>query len=129
MRALLPASLVGALALVGCGSADFVRDRDGTLHLTLDEYRIRPENVKVRAGRLHIVARNAGRLTHNVVIEELERQEGEEPKRFGRTPTAHPGETVSEEGTIVLPPGKYRIACSIANHDDLGQFGELQVEG
>ncbi len=24
-------------------------------------------------------------------------------------------------------PGKYRLVCTIANHDDLGQYGELQV--
>ena len=63
------------------------------------------------------------------MIEELEHEEGEEPKRYGRTPTAHPGETVSEEEPIALHAGKYRLACSIANHDDLGQYGELQVQG
>ena len=30
---------------------------------------------------------------------------------------------------VVLTPGTYRLVCTIANHDDLGQYGELVVEG
>ena len=29
----------------------------------------------------------------------------------------------------MLKPGKYRLTCTIANHDDLGQYGELKVVG
>jgi hypothetical protein len=28
---------------------------------------------------------------------------------------------------VTLKPGKYRIVCTIANHDNLGQYGELKV--
>ena len=27
----------------------------------------------------------------------------------------------------MLKPGKYRLTCTIGNHDDLGQYGELKV--
>jgi hypothetical protein len=125
----LPALLVlGTTALAGCGDAPaYVRDRDGVLHFTLDEYRVRPQYVSVRPGTVRLVARDRGRLTHNLAVEALDRRPGEQRVQFGRTPTAHPGQTVAV--TLRLRPGKYRIACTIANHDDLGQFGELQVTG
>jgi hypothetical protein len=28
---------------------------------------------------------------------------------------------------VTLKPGKYRLVCTIANHDNLGQYGELKV--
>jgi hypothetical protein len=28
---------------------------------------------------------------------------------------------------VQLEPGKYRLVCTIANHDNLGQYGELKV--
>jgi uncharacterized cupredoxin-like copper-binding protein len=121
---------LGAVAFAGCGEGPaYVADDDAALQLTLDEYRIQPENIRVRAGRVHLVARNAGRLTHNLVVQEFDPPPGEEPKEYARTDTAHPGETVSERHDLVLRPGKYRLVCSIANHDDLGQFGELKVTG
>jgi uncharacterized cupredoxin-like copper-binding protein len=121
-------ALLCAAALGGCGgSPDFVTDRDGTLQITLSEYRLQPENIRVRPGRLHIVARNRGQLTHNLEVQSLNRDPGEPPYSFGRTDTAHPGETVTR--SLDLRPGKYRLVCTIANHDDLGQFGELQVVG
>jgi hypothetical protein len=29
---------------------------------------------------------------------------------------------------VTLKPGKYRLVCTIANHDNLGQYAELKVE-
>lgn len=127
MRRLLLVLLPGAAALLaGCGGAPpFVTDRDRTLHVELSEYELDPENVRVREGRIHIVARNRGRLTHNIAVQALKREIGEAATQYGRTDTAHPGETVSTD--VTLGPGKYRLLCTIGNHDDLGQFGELQV--
>ncbi|WP_272475963.1 hypothetical protein [Baekduia alba] len=95
--------------------------------MTLDEYRIRPENFEVPAGRIHLEAVNKGRLTHNLAIESLDPEDGEEPITYGRTDTLHPGEHGSEQAAITLKPGKYRLTCTIGNHDDLGQYGELKV--
>jgi hypothetical protein len=126
MRKLAPLlALVGALA--GCGAPSaFVRARDGVLRLTLDEYRVVPANVTAKAGRLEIVARNTGRLTHNLVIEEFSVAPGDEPHVYAKTTTAQPGQTVRVQ-TEPLRPGKYRLTCTIANHDDLGQYGELRI--
>lgn len=124
----LPALLVGAATLVGCGGGpSYVHERDGVLRITLDEYRIRPENFAVKAGRVHLIVHDSGRLTHNLVVEAFDRPLGEEAKVYGRTDTLHPGQTGSERAPIVLKPGKYRLTCTIANHDDLGQYGELKV--
>jgi hypothetical protein len=127
----LPALLLlGAATLVGCGGGpSYAHDRDGALRITLDEYRVRPENIQVPAGRIHLIARNTGRLTHNLAIESFTKVEGEEPTLYGRTDTLHPGQLGSEQKPITLKPGKYRLTCTIANHDDLGQYGELKVTG
>jgi uncharacterized cupredoxin-like copper-binding protein len=130
MRSVAALLLLGALTLAGCGDGpSYTRAKDGVLKVSLDEYRIRPENLEVPAGRIHIEATNTGRLTHNLVIESFDRKEGEEPTMYGRTDTLHPGQHGSEQAPITLKPGKYRLTCSIGNHDDLGQYGELKVVG
>lgn len=124
-RAIL-ACLGAAVMAAGCGEPAAVVDRDGTLHITLDEYRIQPQTIRVRAGRIHIVARDVGHLTHNLVVQSIT----DDPKKeivYGSTDTAHPGDTVSETETLVLKPGRYRLACTIANHENLGQYGTLIV--
>jgi plastocyanin len=121
--------IAASLLASGCGDDPKpVVDRDATLHLRLDEYRIIPRSLRVRAGRVHIVAKDVGRLTHNVAVETFSNSpETDTPVERGRTATAHPGETVSELERIVLTPGKYRLVCTIANHDDLGQYATLVV--
>ena len=123
----LLAALTVAAAAAGCGAdASYTPARGRTVALRLDEYRVLPERTTVPAGRVDIVARNVGRLTHNVAIVQFDRPLGEdEEKQYARTPTAHPGDVVRT--SVTLRPGKYRIVCTIANHDNLGQYGELKV--
>jgi uncharacterized cupredoxin-like copper-binding protein len=128
MRSVAALLLVGALTTAGCGDGQsYTSAKSGVLHVTLDEYRIRPENIEVTAGPIHLEATNAGRLTHNLAVESFDHEEGEEPTLYGRTKTLHPGEHGSELAPITLKPGKYRLTCTIGNHDDLGQYGELKV--
>jgi uncharacterized cupredoxin-like copper-binding protein len=129
-RRIAPLLAVFALApaaLAACGDdTPYVPAKGRTLRLRLDEYRILPSRITVPAGRVDIVARDVGRLTHNVAIVQFDRPLGEdEEKQYARTPTAHPGEVVRT--SVTLKPGKYRIVCTIANHDNLGQYGELKV--
>jgi hypothetical protein len=120
--------LLGAITLVGCGGGPpYVHDGAGALRITLDEYRIRPQNIEVPAGRIHLFVSNTGRLTHNLAIESFDPKPGTEPTQYGRTDTLHPGQHGSEQAPITLKPGKYRLTCTIGNHDDLGQYGELKV--
>jgi hypothetical protein len=128
MRRLAALTLVGALTLAGCGNGPtYTHASDGVLHITLDEYRVIPQDLRVPAGRVRIVATNKGRLTHNLAIEAYEKEDGEEPRLYGRTPTLQPGQTGTEQAPITLKPGKYRLTDTIGNHDDLGQYGELKV--
>ena len=125
---LILAACVLALA-AGCGGGDPVPVEGSTLRLRLDEYRILPQDVRVRPGRLRIVATNVGRLTHNVKIVRRDESDLEAPaEEVGGTRSTQPGESAAvtfDAGE--LEAGEYRLACTIANHDDLGQYGTLIV--
>ncbi len=116
-----------ALVLAGCGGGALVRTDRPQLKVTLDEYRIVPQNVEVQAGRMKFVVRNAGRLTHNLVIQVPEGPDGN-PVNVAKVDTMQPGQTAPPI-KVTLSPGEYRLVCTIANHDDLGQFGTLKVAG
>jgi plastocyanin len=119
---------LAAVPLSGCGGdTPYVPASGRAVGLRLDEYRVLPQRVTVAAGRVRIIARNVGRLTHNIAVVQFDRPLGEdEEKQYARTPTAHPGQVVRT--SVTLKPGKYRLVCTIANHDNLGQYGELKVE-
>jgi plastocyanin len=128
LRVALLAALAAAVAgLAGCGEDDPVRIEGRTLEVRLEEFKITPEDVSVAPGRLRIVARNVGRLTHNLkVVKEDEEDREAPPTELGGTGTAQPGETATFTFQA-LQPGEYRMVCTITNHDDLGQYGELYV--
>ncbi len=122
-RALL--TVLVALALTGCADVPTSTREGRTLRLTVDEYSITPQEVSVPAGRLTLVARNRGRLTHNVHVRVPSEEPGEQAVDRGGTPTAQPGETVRR--TLTLEPGTYELVCTNQNHDDLGERGTLVV--
>ena len=125
-RTLLAACAAFAVVLAGCGEPDVFRTDRPILRIELDEYRIVPQNVSVQAGRMKFAARNTGRLTHNVVVQLVPDKVGAKPIEIGRTQTMQPQEE-GEPIKLQLTPGEYRLVCTIANHDDLGQFGTLKV--
>ena len=124
-------ALLGAAAVVaGCGGGapDPVTDRDAVLRLRLGdpEYAMDPGAIKVRAGRIRIVATNRGVLTHNVKVEEDTEEEAAVPLVYGGTETMQPGET-APIAEVRLATGRYRLVCTIGNHENLGQYAELEV--
>jgi plastocyanin len=121
-------AVLATLPVAACDDEDPVAIEGRGLQVRLDEYRIVPQNVSVREGRLRIVATNVGRLTHNLkVVKQDEEDLEERPIEIDGTRTAQPGESAAV--TIDdLRPGEYRMICTIANHDDLGQYGRLVVE-
>ena len=128
-RLVLPvlATCAGTLLLGGCGDDEPVEIDGSTLRLRLDEYRIIPQDVRVDAGRLRIVATNIGRLTHNVKIVRKDEDDLEAPvAEIGGTRSTQPGESAAVTFEN-LEPGEYRLACTIGNHDDLGQYGTVVV--
>ena len=128
-RSILPATLLAALALGlgGCGDDETFRTDRPILRLTLDEYRVVPQNIVVKPGRMKFDVRNRGRLTHNLAVQIPEGRDGK-PVELDRTATMQPGETAPPI-KVTLMPGEYRLVCTIANHDDLGQYGSLKVQG
>lgn len=129
-RSTLLATVLAVLAgvLGGCGDDAVYRTDRPVLRVTLDEYRIVPQNVVLKPGRTKLIVRNTGRLTHNLVIQIPEGPDGK-PLEIpgGRVGTMQPGET-AEPVKVMLRPGTYRLVCTIANHDDLGQYGTLEVK-
>ena len=118
-RTLVPA-LVAALALPACGGdGTQVRARTASFDVTLDDYLIRPQNLRVPSGeRLTVTAANRGRLGHTFRIRAARRN-------VLAITTIEPGETKSR--SFRLGPGTYRMYCVLANHEELGMYGTLQV--
>jgi uncharacterized cupredoxin-like copper-binding protein len=118
---------LAAIPAAGCGAVAYSRAPDRRVEVRLDEYRVLPEHIEVRAGRVTLIARNSGRLTHNLAVVQFARPLGnEQEKQYGKpTKTLFPGQ--SAQTTVELKPGKYRLVCTIANHDNLGQYAELKV--
>ena len=124
---LLPAVLGATIVLTGCGEPAIVPVENRTIGLKLDEYRILPKRVSAPAGALRLIIRNIGKLTHNVAIETIPKVgSDDQPTEIVRTETVHPNQRA--EVSFTIQPGTYRLVCTIANHDDLGQVGTLYVK-
>ena len=59
-------------------------------------------------------------------VEEATDKEGATPIVYGGTATMQPGETAPTLALRLLP-GRYRLVCTIGNHQNLGQYAELEV--
>jgi uncharacterized cupredoxin-like copper-binding protein len=113
------AAVIFALASVssGCGHAVMVGG-DRTLTVSLTEYRVVPQSVRVSAGSLTILVHNYGRLAHNLVVS----QNG---LAAGATKPIWPGQSV--QLTVTLTPGTYVMASNILSDEALGAYGTLTV--
>jgi hypothetical protein len=97
---------LAALPVGGCGAdVAYTRAADRRVEVRLDEYRVLPEHIEVRAGSVTLVARNSGRLTHNLAVVQFDRPLGDEQeKQYGKpTKTLFPGQ--SAQTTVDLQPG------------------------
>jgi hypothetical protein len=126
-RSILPPAVLAVLALVlgGCGEDRVFRTDRPILRIKLDEYRVVPQNIVVKPGRMKFDVRNVGRLTHNLAIQIPKGADGK-PVELMRTETTQPGQRALPI-KLTLQPGEYRLVCTIANHDDLGQYASLTV--
>jgi hypothetical protein len=122
---LLALAAIAALPLAGCGAGRAVRLTGHELDLTLSEYRIAPPTASVPAGRLRIVARNGGILTHNV---ELERGSLDSTERtvLATVHTLLPG---ASEAIVTGPlrAGRYLLVSTIDDQTTLGMSATLIV--
>ena len=113
------AALVAAVLLAGCGGpGPAVEARGQRVEIELDDFLIRPQNVRAEGGELTFAVTNRGRLGHNFRL----RDEGRE---VVEVTTLLPGESATASAT--LPPGTYKMVCTVANHEQLGMTGRLVV--
>jgi plastocyanin len=111
-------ALIG-VAMAGCGSREpATQARDGRVAITLDDFLIRPQNVRTEPGRVTFEVDNGGRLGHNF---RLRSDEGE-PLAI---PTLLPGRSGSK--SVTLSRGSYKMLCTVANHEQLGMTGRIVV--
>lgn len=124
------ATLAVATAVVaGCGSEDkpartATVGNEAPIEVVADEYSFDPNALIVRTGArgaapVSFRLQNDGALAHNLKV-----LEGDD--ELGGTPTFEGGETRS--GRVELKPGRYRLVCTVGNHEELGMTGTLEVK-
>jgi plastocyanin len=115
----LTALVLCALMLAACGgSGATVRERSGAFAVTLDDYLIRPQKLRVPSGEVTVTVTNRGRLGHTFRIR------GKSRNALAIT-TLQPGE--SKTRSVKLKRGTYTMYCVLANHEELGMHGTLVV--
>jgi hypothetical protein len=120
LRTVLAAVATAAAACAGCGEPDPVAVDGTTLRLTLSEYRVAPQAVRVPAGRLVLVVRNGGTMVHRLQLRTADRE-----RALAATPPLRPGETARL--VVDLPPGRYVGTCPLDRHDTLGEHGTIHA--
>ena len=96
----------------------------GTVYVQLGDYWAAPAVSSVRAGKVTFVARNVGRLPHELMVERVPiKFDGpmrpNEDAAEGMIPDMDPGR--SGRLTMRLKPGTYMLFCNITGHYAAGQ--------
>lgn len=122
IAALVPALLLVLAACTGGDGGGGVPAEDpvsASLAVTLTDFALDPDRLSAPAGaELTISVTNEGGAPHDFAVDTGTGVE--------KTPLLGPG----ERATLVvpaLPPGEYRIFCSVNGHEDLGMVGSLTV--
>jgi plastocyanin len=117
----LALALVVVLGLSATGCADDAppgRAQDGTVAIALDDFLIRPQTVRARAGRIRFRITNRGKVGHTFHVF-LGLRDALAVK------TILPGKSAT--ASAELEPGSYKMVCVLSNHEDLGMYGTLIV--
>jgi hypothetical protein len=117
-RALAAAVATALVTCTGCGEPDPVAVDATPLRLTMSEYRIAPQAVRVPAGRVEILVRNGGSTVHRLEIRSADRT-----RTLAASPPLRPGQTARL--VVELPPGAYVDTCAVERHDTLGEHGTI----
>ena len=110
--------------LLGCGDDDeparsATVPAGETLVVKGNEYAFDPARIVVTgSGALRIRFDNTGNLAHNLVVLDGER-------RVAGTSPISGGER--RELTVRASSGRYRMVCTVGDHEELGMTGELEL--
>ncbi len=129
MKAL--AAILSGLALAAASGCSEEEDEPGrsvtvrpeeTIDVGADEYRFDPGRIVVKSAgrdvRLRVVLDNRGSLAHNLHVLDGERQ-------IAGLRSFPPGE--KRPLSTNLRPGEYDYVCTVADHEELGMVGKLEV--
>src|SRR5262249_3387412 len=95
----------------------------GEVDVRLSEWRIRPSLARAPSGWVTFIARNTGRLEHELVVIRtnrppdalpLEENEASEAGSRGEVDGVRPGR--SGRVTLALKPGRYVLICNRSDH-------------
>ena len=128
MRWLPPALCVALAALTGCGGDDDPPTRTTLVaagepvRVVGSEYAFDPGRIVVAGGpaKLRITLDNQGSLAHNITVLQGETE-------VGGLSSFPEGEQRST--TVAVDTGSYRLVCTVADHEELGMVGTLEVRG
>ena len=117
-RARLLAAAGATAALAGGGEERPTVIERGPIAFEQRDYRFKPQAARSRAGAVRVEVVNRGRLPHAMEL----RLKGRERLRIS---TVLPGRRGAAAAR--LPAGRYRFACPIGNHEELGMYGVLTL--
>jgi plastocyanin len=124
MRRLIP-TLAALAVLSGCGGDDdplrtATVPGDRAIRIEADEYSFDPGRLIVTGAppQLRITLDNVGSLAHNIRVLDGERD-------LGGLRSFPSGE--QRDTAVRVPPGEYRLVCTVGDHEELGMTGELEV--
>jgi plastocyanin len=128
MRRLPLVAVLGAWLLAGCGGSDDGKAEQravtvpasGGVSLTAKEYSFDPSSMVVTGGggKLELTLHNRGSLPHDLHVLKGGRD-------LGGTPSFQKG---TRSAALTLPPGRYRLICTIGDHEELGMHASLEVK-
>ena len=114
------------LLYLRAGDDGMVRITGERVDVELREFTLTPQSISVNQGTIAVYATNKGKQVHNLQIETIvQTSSDEKADNLMAIPAMRPGETKSNN--VTLPPGKYKWRSSIANDDDLGMYGYIEV--
>ena len=114
------------LAWLRGGDDGVVRVPGNRIDVELREFSLAPQSISIKRGNIAVYATNKGNQVHNLQIETIvQRSTDEKADNLMAIQAMKPGETKSNN--VTLPPGKYKWRSSIANDDDLGMYGYIEV--
>jgi plastocyanin len=126
-----PAAILLGCLLAGAAGCSDDRDEPGRsvtiragdpVEVKADEYHFDPGRILVESGgrdvRLQIVLSNRGSLAHNLHVRDGDRD-------LAGLRSFSPGER--RPLSVNLQPGEYDFICTVADHEELGMRGTLEI--